>query len=121
MTEWRMPISEELAQELEMSFITGPIINDAGLRNLSEQELDRFGGLKIEVFSNEHPPPPFRVCYQGMCNNFTISDCVPMNGDGLSNYFRNIKKWHKKNKKALIDFWNEKQPTDCPVGKYDEK
>lgn len=121
MSEWKIQIPDNLAKELEDCFEKGAIINDAGARYLTEEVFDRLNGLKIEVFSNEHPPPHFRVCFQGECNNYTIEDCTPINGNGLSTYLRNIKKWHKKNKKELIIFWNKKRPTDCPVGNYVEK
>jgi hypothetical protein len=120
MSEWIVPVSDDLAKELGDSFAMGPIIDDAGTRYLTEEVFDRLNGLKIEIFSNEHPPPHFRVCFQGECNNFTIKDCTPMNGSALSTYIRNIKKWHKKRKKELIKFWNSKRPTDCPVGNYVE-
>jgi hypothetical protein len=120
MPEWNIVVSEELTKELEDCFLIGAIVDDSGIRYLTEALVDRFNGLKIEIFSNEHPPPHFRVCYQGECNNFTINDCSPLNGDSLKLYFRNIKKWHLKNKNTLITFWNEKRPTDCPVGNYNE-
>lgn len=120
MSEWKIEIPELLANELENCFLMGPIIDDNGIRSINEEEFGRLNGLKIEVFSNEHPPPHFRVCYAGECNNFTIKDCTPINGNGLSTYFRNIKKWHKANKNKLIEFWDKKRPSDCPVGKYKE-
>ena len=52
-----------------------------------------------------------------LANCFTIADCTPMYA-GLEAYYRNIKKWHKKHKPALIAAWDEKRPTDCPVGKF---
>jgi hypothetical protein len=121
MKEWIIPISDDLVNKLEACFANGPIIDDIGTRIITEAEFDRLGGLKIEIFSNEHPPPHFRICFQGDCNNFTINDCSPLNGDALSKYFRNIKKWHKTNKVALISFWNTMRPSDCPVGNYLEK
>lgn len=45
-------------------------------------------GLKIEIFANEHPPPHFRVLYQGESNNFRIADCSAINGDGLRAYYQ---------------------------------
>ena len=119
MSEWIVQIPDDLTKELEDCFCHGPIIDDNGTRYLTEEEFDRLNGFKIEVFSKEHPPPHFRVCYAGECNDFTIKDCTPMYS-GLSNYYRNIKKWHKKNKDSLIKFWNEKRPSDCPVGEYRE-
>ena len=120
MSEWKIEIPDELSHELAECIARGPIVDENGSRLLVEEVFDRLNGLKIEVFANEHPPPHFRVCFQGECNNFTISDCSPLNGSALSRYFRNIKKWHNKNKKQLIEFWNKKRPSGCPVGKYRE-
>ncbi len=120
MAEWIIEIPEELKKELENSFRNGAILNEQGRRPLNEEVVDRLNGLKIFVFSNEHPPPHFRVCYQNECNDFYIKNCAPMYGNALSKYLRNIKKWHKKNKNELIQFWNKKRPTDCPVGEYKE-
>jgi len=78
-------------------------------------------GFKIEIFSNEHPPPHFRVYYQGETNNFRINDCAPLHGNALQRYYRDIRKWHKRNKGHLIQVWNERRPSDCPVGKYREE
>ena len=120
MKEWKIELPIELSKELEECFDMGPIIDDNEQRFLTEEVVDRIKGLKIEIFSNEHPPPHFRVCYSGECNNFTIQNCEAQNGNALSSYFRNIKKWHKKNKDILINFWNQKRPTDCVVGEYRE-
>lgn len=120
MTEWVVEIRGKIRDELRLSFQHGPIINDEGHRHLLEHEVDKLNGLKIEVFSNEHPPPHFRVKFGGETNCFRISDCLPMYGDALEPYFRNIKKWHKDNKPRLIDAWNKTRPSDCPVGEYRE-
>ena len=107
--------------ELEECFCSGPMIDDNGTRLLNEELFDRLNGLKIDIFSNEHPPPHFRVKFQGQTNNFTISDCTPLNGNALKKYFRNIKKWHAENKEGIVEFWDKKRPDDCPVGKYREQ
>ena len=80
MSEWKVKIPDELAKELEDCFARGRITDDVGTRFLTEEVFDRLNGLKIDVFSNEHPPPHFRVCFQGERNNFTINDCSPLNG-----------------------------------------
>ena len=119
--EWIVEIPDQMANELGDCFAMGPIIDEIGTRYITEEVFDRLNGLKIDVFSNEHPPPHFRVSFQGESNNFTIKDCSPLNGNGLSLYFNNIKKWHKNNKNKLIAFWNKKRPSDCPVGQYIEE
>ncbi|MGQ2965944.1 DUF4160 domain-containing protein [Methylophilus sp.] len=122
---------EELAIDLQKDFehgiiIVGPI--DLGslkleegeeLRQAFEAQVDRIGKLKIEIFSNEHPPPHFRVIYDGETANYTIKDCIKLNG-GLDPFRNNIKKWHGRNKQKLIDKWNDMRPSNCPVGRYVE-
>lgn len=82
--------------------------------------VDRIGKLKVEIFSDEHPPPHFRVsCDQGS-NDFTISDCSPLHGDALRRFFPQIRQWHANKKASLIEAWDRLRPSDCPVGKYRE-
>jgi hypothetical protein len=118
MFEWIVTIENGPALEaLLASLIDGPILNDTGIRYLTEKAVARVGSLKIEVFSNEHPPPHFRVIYNGETANYRIEDCIQING-GLSKFRRNVVKWHAENKDVLIAAWNESRPTDCPVGEY---
>lgn len=115
--EWSVTVPIELAEELAQSFNNGPILNDSGQRMLTEELVARLNGLKIEVFSNEHPPPHFRVKYAGETANYEISDCAQLNGD-LKKWKKNIIQWHRNNKYRLIQVWDETRPTDCPVGEY---
>ncbi len=76
-------------------------------------------GMKIEIFANEHPPPHFRVKIGGDVANFRIDNCEPLNGDNaVLRRQREIKKWHARNRDALIETWNETRPSDCPVGEF---
>jgi Domain of unknown function (DUF4160) len=118
MNEWVVVIPGKPRNDLALSFQHGPIINDQGVRSLLEHEVGKLNGLKIEVFSDEHPPPHFRVKFGSETNCFRIADCKPMYGDSLKQYFRNIKKWHYDYKQVLIDAWNTTRPSDCPVGRY---
>lgn len=118
MHEWIVPVTEELERRLVKNFQYG-CIDEAGRRLLTEDTVAKFGGLKIQIFAKEHPPPHFRVIYAGETANFTINDCTKMNG-GLNKWERNIKEWHMQNKDLLIDVWNKTRPSDCPVGFYRE-
>lgn len=116
--EWAVE-ADALAPSLVESFQRGPIIDDAGRRYLTEETVANLQGLKIQIFSNEHPPPHFRVSYAGDTANFSIKDCTKLNG-GLSRWERNIREWHSENKAELITVWNRTRPSDCPVGMYRE-
>jgi Domain of unknown function (DUF4160) len=81
--------------------------------------VDRFAGLRVEVFAREHAPPHFRVSSGELVGTFTIKDCRPLKG-GLERYHRVVQEWHQRNKALLIDSWNRLRPTDCPVGEYED-
>ena len=81
--------------------------------------VDRFQGIRIEIFAREHPPPHFRVSCQAGDGTFTIRDCAPLAGN-LHRYNRVIRAWHRRNRSRLIEAWNRLRPSDCPVGKYED-
>jgi len=81
--------------------------------------VDRFAGLRVEVFAREHPPPHFRVSCGQDSANYRIKDCVQLNG-GLLRHNGTVRAWHPENRERLIAKWNQHRPTDCPVGKYRE-
>lgn len=124
MTEYVVNVPEELEDELSESFASGRIIEfteQGDYVEVKKVAVDRINGVKIEIFSNEHPPPHFRVKYQGSTANYAIEDCSLVNGSGeVIRFEKNIFKWWKKNKQKLIDTWDERRPSDCPVGVYRE-
>lgn len=116
-TEEPITIDETLVEELRKDFRQGPILDEQGLRFLVEEEVDRFDGLVIHIFGDEHPPPHFCVSYQGQKANFCIETGKRLaNNKGLENFERNIRKWWQKNRELLIAGWNATRPSDCPVG-----
>lgn len=120
MREWIVAVPNGVVTDLSLSLRNGPLPDDQGRVYVEKQRVDAINGLLVEIFAREHPPPHFRVTYQGATNNFSIKDCTPLNGKGLRAYFRNIREWHAVNKGQLIDVWNSTRPSDCPVGKYIE-
>lgn len=117
--EWTVSASIDLVESLVAEFNDGRIINDQGQRILTEKTVANLQGLKIQIFSDEHPPPHFRVAYANETASFSIRDCTKLNG-GLKNWERNIRAWHSANKSKLIEVWNKTRPSDCPVGEYRE-
>ena len=115
MSEWIVPVSDDIVAVLSEDFCAGPLIDDTGRRRLEEARVDDLNGLKIEIFSNEHPPPHFRVSYQGQSADFEICTGESLTG-GLEKWRRNIRTWHAKNRQKLISEWNRRRPSDCPVG-----
>lgn len=123
-TEHAVPLDQSLSEELERSFQSGPILElkpEGDIRFLTEEQVARFDGLKIEIFAKEHPPAHFRVLRQGKTANFRISNGQAINGDKeVLKYKKNVYRWWEGNKQALIDTWNRTRPANCPVGEYRE-
>ncbi len=102
-------ILDELRRELHTAQSDHPLAHS----------VDRFAGLKVEVFAREHPPPHFRILCRGESASYQISDCAQISGD-LRRHYHVVRAWHSKNKARLIEAWNDFRPSDCPVGLYRE-
>lgn len=76
------------------------------------------GGVKIEIFSNEHPPPHFHVKSGDIDASFAIEDCSIVDGSVKNKDLKSIKYWHERLKPKLIEVWNDTRPSDCNVGIY---
>lgn len=124
MKEWSVEVSRDLVSDLERSIQQGPVLNiveGKPRRFLTEETVARVNGLKVQVFSNEHPPPHFRVQYQNSTANYRIADCSRLNGSGdVLKYEKNVQLWWEEHKNNLIETWDRLRPADCPVGKYTE-
>jgi hypothetical protein len=59
--QWTVTVGDEITRSLAEDLQGGPIIDDPGRRLLEEEVVDYLGGLKIDIFADEHPPPHFRV------------------------------------------------------------
>jgi hypothetical protein len=116
LTQWTVTISDDIVRALAMEFQLGPLVDDQERRLMEEEVVDYLSGVKVDVFANEHPPPHFRVWYQGKSDTFDICTGTPLDGDSLMRFRRNIRKWHAANRENLVDAWNRLRPTDCPVG-----
>jgi len=76
------------------------------------------GSLRVEIRSNEHPPPHFHVLYSNEDASFAIEDCRRLpNVFGLERYEVEIRNWWRVNQHKLAVIWNKSRPTDCPVGR----
>jgi Domain of unknown function (DUF4160) len=123
-TEYVIGVTDDLERELATSFAAGRIveITDKGpIVEFKKVLVAKLGGVKVEIFSNEHPPPHFRVKFQGSTANYTIKDCTRIKGSGeVVRFEKNILLWWQSNKQQLIDIWDKMRPTNCPVGAYQE-
>ncbi|MBR9804509.1 DUF4160 domain-containing protein [bacterium] len=117
MAEWHVRLDSESEDSL-WSFVND---SDNECQILNEHLVDRHHGLKIEVFSQEHPPPHFRVKIGDLTGCFKITNGEPLKGSQITKYHKRIKKWYDKNKNLLISAWNTSRPSDCPVGPISEE
>jgi hypothetical protein len=93
---------------------------DPELSYLIKALVDQFEGFSVHIYADEHPPPHFRVTYAGESADFTIDTCEQIAG-GLKRYRRKIRAWHGRNRRRLVQAWNKRRPTDCPVGPIAER
>ena len=84
----------------------------------TKQLFDRLNGLKIEIYSNEHPPPHFHVKSPTVDASFDIESCKMLEGKIDNKDLKKIQYWHKYAKQKLIKAWNLSRPTNCVVGCY---
>ncbi len=125
MTEHVVPVDAELERKLAAAFELGsPPRSGRKIdgRPVMEFFVAKVRGVKVEIFSNEHPPPHFRVKYQGSTANYRIEDCQRINGSGqVLGFEKQIREWWLANKDELIQTWNDRRPSDCPVGPIVQK
>ena len=80
--------------------------------------VDKLGKIKIEIYSNEHPPAHFHISANGYKASLAIDDCRVLENSGFSSkVIKNIEDWFLYSKDRLIEVWNETRPSDCTVGK----
>ncbi|MBB4767745.1 MULTISPECIES: DUF4160 domain-containing protein [Xanthomonas] len=130
MTKWIVDVPDDLAASLKWSLDQGSKYDDEeaeelralgvrvepGMRNLFEHMVRTNNKFKVEIFSNEHPPPHFHVSYSGESNCFRIDNGEPLYEKGLNKFWPNIREWYSINKISLVNTWNKTRPANCPVG-----
>lgn len=115
MVEW---LEGVLHGPYSISFLDG--CNDEPVLLETKHLVERLNGLRIEIFSDEHPPPHFHVKSPGVDAIFEIENCRLLKGTVPPQALQKIKYWHKHAKAKLIETWNDTRPTNCSVGKYRE-
>lgn len=77
--------------------------------------------IRLDISSNEHPPPHFHVFIDDDKYSFRIKDCSQLNGAKLkSRDKKKILNWYNMNRNHIIRAWNATRPFNCKVGKYIE-
>ena len=119
-----LELPDSIIHDLKVSIANGMIAEIRPDGNhiywVEKAQVDIFKGFKVEIFSNEHPPPHFHVTFRGDTASFALDDCRLLQSSGSKGVIRKIKKnielYHKENREKLFEFWNTHRPSDCPVG-----
>lgn len=116
--EWVIELSDTEVASLQNAFLRGDDEEERNPHVIKHFVGFAAGCVKVEIFSNEDPPPHFRVLYQGSSANYRIADCSRRDGSGqVLRFEKKIKRWWVSNKQHLICKWNCTRPEACPVGK----
>lgn len=95
----------------------GPVLIEA------KELIEKIDNLKIEIYSNEHPPPHFHVVAPSVNAVFSLDNCTLIDGKISSKNKKKIEYWfhHENAKQSLIEVWNRTRPFNCVVGRYEEE
>ena len=108
-----------LKNGFELKFLSFTSFNDGTPYHLVGRITNK---IKVEVCSDEHPPPHFHVFVDNVKYSFKIDDCELLYDSKLKpNIKKKIKKWYTSNRESIIDKWNVTRVTDCNIGEYKEK
>lgn len=117
--ENRLTNAETLKDSIEVldTLLSGgfSIWKDGSLYNI-KQLVERVRGLRIEVFSREHPPPHFHISSGDIDAVFSIVDCAYIEGKIGNREKALVEWWYKRSRSNLIRAWNNSRPSDCLVG-----
>ena len=68
--------------------------------------VDKLGKIKIEIYSNEHPPAHFHISANGYKASLAIDNCRVLENSGFnSKVIKNIQDWFLYSKDRLIKVW----------------
>src|SRR5574341_133310 len=95
---------QELSFVLQKLFEQHSIWTDGQLISI-RQLVGYIGGLRIEIFHTEHPPPHFHVKAADVDASFTIEDCTFLKGSIGSRERDLVKWWYKHSRATLITIW----------------
>lgn len=113
----KIPLTGSLVEDLQTLLVRRDHTEQEDHALLATFSVGLYCGLKMEIRSDEHPPPHFHVLYGNEDASFSITACQRLSGvEGLERYERDIHYWWENNKRKLALVWNKSRPTDCTVG-----
>lgn len=94
-------------------YLNGEIYNT----RIERRKVCEIGSLSIVIYPNDHLPPHFHVCGDGINASFEIEDGTYMIGEISENHKRKVEKWYKATKIELMNIWKTTRPTDKGISK----
>lgn len=105
---------DHLADIVETLFKSGLAVDEDGRFTHIRARVADVGGLKIEVYPNDHAPPHFHVVGPGFNAKFDISTCAYLGGH-IDHRRRAILNWFFKHggRDMALRRWNETRPSSA--------
>ena len=117
LTDWLISKTnsfDELVQSLDVLICWNCDVvpsSDGTLCLLERRALfQQLSGLRIEIFSNDHPPPHFHVMSPDVDAVFDLHSGDFLRGKIPPRHRRLVEFWYPKAKSQLIQFWESRQP-----------
>ena len=112
-----LPIIQDLVSSIEYGMIAEIRPDGNHVYHFQKALVEKQGGLKVEIYAKEHPPPHFHVTFRGDKAIFALDDGRLLVCGGRARLIeKNVRLYYKENRSKLIRFWNDFRPSDCPVG-----
>ena len=67
-------------------------------------------GIRIEIFTNDHPPPHFHVRFGRKRAKFDIASGAMIKGSLENRTIRKVQRWTQFNRDGLMQVWTSSRP-----------
>ena len=68
-------------------------------------------GIRIEIYTDDHPPPHFHVRFGGRRAKFDMATGAMIKGRLDKRSMRKVQRWIEMNRDLLMQVWNDSRPS----------
>ncbi len=68
-------------------------------------------GIRIEIYTDDHPPPHFHVWFGGRRAKFDMATGNMLKGRLDKRSVRKVQRWMELNRDLLMQVWNDSRPS----------
>ena len=68
-------------------------------------------GIRIEIYTDDHPPPHFHVRFGGRRAKFDMATGSMIKGRLDKRSMRKVQRWIEMNRDLLMQVWNDSRPS----------